>query len=49
VAKKGLANSSDEDVCDYGKLLLDTLLTTGNEQQSKLVINAWIKGRLFKN
>lgn len=48
VTEKGFANSSDENVCDYGKMLLDTLLTTGDEQQSKLVINAWIKGRLLK-
>jgi hypothetical protein len=48
VIEKGFANSSDENVCEVGKILLDTLLTTGNEQQSKLVINAWIKGRLLK-
>ena len=48
VIQNGFANTSDEDVCEVGKLLLDTLLTTGNEQQSKLVINAWIKGRLLR-
>lgn len=48
VIQNGFANTSDEDVCEVGKMLLDTLLTTGNEQQSKLVINAWIKGRLLR-
>lgn len=48
VIANGFSQSKDEDVCEVGKLILDTMLTAGNAQQSELIINAWIKGRLLK-